>query len=53
MILAILDEGDIIPPDSGYKLIDTILRANYEDPELEVYREKARLGYSRFSLLAG
>jgi hypothetical protein len=52
-MLAILDEGDITPPDSGYELIDTVLYANREDPELEVYREKARLGYDRFSLLAG
>lgn len=52
-MLAILDEEDVTPPLSGYELVDEVLRANREDPELEVYRTKARLGHDRFKLSAG
>jgi hypothetical protein len=49
-----LDEEDVpIASLLGYELVDEVLRTNREDPELEVYKTKARLGYNYFKLSAG
>jgi hypothetical protein len=51
--IMILDEGIDPPSPSGYELTDLLIQANKEDPELEVYREKARLGNTELSISNG
>lgn len=48
-----LDGEDCLPDISGYRLMEELIRANKEDPELEVYREKARQGHTDLTLTAG
>lgn len=39
-----LDDDEGPPADSGFELMDKVLRANVHSPDLEEYRQKARVG---------